>query len=435
MRLTNKLEKLNTYPFHMPGHKRNDDLDIYGASIDITEINGFDNLHSPCEILDDLQKEISDLFGYKKSIISVNGSTCGILSAISAVSSLGDTIIIARNCHKAVYNACYINRLNIKYIEPEYDEKFGCYREVTQEALDKAIANANNPCAVVITSPTYEGVISDIECDIPLIIDSAHGAHFGFDEWLPKRANGDIVIQSIHKTLPALTQTALVHINNDSLYNDVKKYMDIYESSSPSYVLMSSVDKCVEFLKDSKSNFELFKKRLYRFYCEIDKLDYVKLIKNDDITRVCLSIKGYIGSELADILRNEYSIEVEGATYSYVILITTVCDSDKGFDMLINALKNIKPRENKRSSLLKPILPKKAYELYDNYVAEETELKRSCGRISAEYVYAYPPACPILAPGEIISEDIIEYISNSIEAGVNILSDSNLLPLKILTKV
>ena len=244
MKLNDKLQNNDLYPFHMPGHKRNKNFNIPASEIDITEIDGFDNLHSPTDLLDDMQKEIAKLFGAKKSIISVNGSTCCILAAISAVAKENATIIIARNCHKSVYNACYINKLKVEYIEPEYNTEFGCYKNITQKSIDTAITKHPNACAVVITSPTYEGYVSNVSCNIPLIIDSAHGAHFGFADFLSKQAKADIIIESLHKTLPALTQSAVIHINNEKFFKKVKKYMDIYETSSPSYVIMASIEKC-----------------------------------------------------------------------------------------------------------------------------------------------------------------------------------------------
>ena len=231
----------------MPGHKRNEKFNIPSSDIDITEIDGFDNLHCPEDIIDEMQKDIARLYGFDKSIISVNGSTCCILAAISAVSKENGTIIIARNCHKAVYNACLINKLKVEYIEPEFNNEYGCYERITQKSIDKALQKHKNACALVITSPTYEGYVSNIKCSIPLIIDCAHGAHFGFAPYLPDQPKADIVIESLHKTLPALTQSAVIHINNSNLYDKVKKYMDIFETSSPSYVIMASIDKCIDF--------------------------------------------------------------------------------------------------------------------------------------------------------------------------------------------
>lgn len=440
MELTNKLKNNSLYPFHMPGHKRNEKLNIPSSELDITEIDGFDNLHSPSGILNDLQNELAEIYGCEKSIISVNGSTCCVLAAISAVSRDGGEIIIARNCHKSVYNACMLNRLKIKYIEPEYNADFGCCGRITQGSVDRAIAESPNACAVVITSPTYEGFVSKIDSTVPLIIDAAHGAHFGLHEKMPARQTADIVIHSLHKTLPALTQTAVVNIYNPAYFARVKKYMDIYETSSPSYVLMSSVDRCVDFIKD-KNNFNSYFPLLEDFYNAAREIKGIKILNNDDPTRIVISADGLSGGELANRLR-ESGIEPEGAANDYVILISTVCDTRQGFELLINALKNIeaKSESNQNVKSIRQLpLPEKRLEIFEvsggaDKDFDETELEKSEGKISAEYVYAYPPGAPLIVPGEVIGKELIEYIKKSRENGVNILADSDLLPHKILTK-
>ena len=376
----------------MPGHKRNIKFCIPSSNIDITEISGFDNLHSPTGIIKNLQESLATLYGYKKSIISVNGSTCCILAAISAVAKENSTIIIARNCHKSVYNACFINRLKIEYIEPEYNNEFGCYKQITQASVDKAIKKTPNACAIVITSPTYEGYVSNITCPIPLIIDAAHGAHFGFSSYLPKQPKADIVIESLHKTLPALTQSAVIHIDNPSLYGKVKKYMDIYETSSPSYVIMASIDKCIDFLSNSKSDFEKYKILLDDFYNKANNL------KNDDITRIVLSVDGYNGFELSNHLR-KYGIEVESDSLKYVILISTVCDTKSGFEKLINALSSLEKRKAKKIELQKPSLPIKKCEIFEIENTTETDLNTAENKISGEYVYAPVGLLPIAVAG------------------------------------
>ncbi len=417
----------------MPGHKRNRDFGITGAEIDITEIEGFDNLHNAEDILLELEKRTSKIFCSKKSILSVNGSTCCILAAISAVCNKGDTIIIARNCHKSVYNACFINELNIVYIEPDYISEFGIYTNITQDTVDKAIENNPKAKAVVITSPTYEGIISEIKTDIPVIIDSAHGSHFGFADFLPKRTEGDIVINSLHKTLPSLTQTAVIHINNEKYIGSVKKYMDIFESSSPSYILLASIEKCVDFLGNSNNSFHSYKNRLFKFYNKLRKLKNIKVLKNDDPTRIIISANGYSGSELSEHLRNN-GIEAEGFGLNYVILISTVCDTEPGFDILINALNCLEERKCVTIDIDKITLPQKIYNPWEINQTKETEFNHSVEKISGEYVFAYPPGVPIIAPGELIDENTVHYINMLINKGINIISDSNLLPHSILTK-
>lgn len=417
----------------MPGHKRNNNFDIIGSNIDITEIDGFDNLHYPTDIIANLENNIADILGYKKSIISVNGSTCGILSAINAVCSRGDKIIIARNCHKSVYNACFLMELNVVYIEPEFNESLGVYGKIKQNTVDNIVKENRDAKAVVITSPTYEGIISEIDCSIPLIIDSAHGAHFGFADWLPKRANGDIVIQSLHKTLPCLTQTAVVHINNQAYYDKVKMYMDIFETSSPSYILLHSVDKCIDYLKAGQKAFADYKILLDNFYDKAKKLHNITIHKNDDITRLIISAKGYSGTELAKHLRN-HSIEPEGATVNFVILISTVADTKSGFDMLYNALYDLEIRKDFISYIKKIPIPQRMCKASEINSTEKTILSNSINKICGEYIFAYPPDIPIIVPGEIITKDVVDNINCCIKKGVNIISDSNLLPDCILTK-
>jgi len=418
----------------MPGHKRNTKFNIPCSDIDITETDGFDNLHKPEDLLKELQEDIADTFGYKKSIISVNGSTCGILSAICAVCSRGDKIIIARNCHKSVYNACYLNELDVIYIEPEYNDEFGVYGKINQSCVDKAVLENPDAAAVVITSPTYEGITSEINCPIPLIVDAAHGAHFAFADWLPKKADGDIVIQSLHKTLPSLTQTAVIHINNETFYDRVKKYMDIFETSSPSYVLLDSIDRCVDFLKNSSISFAKYKMLLDSFYNEFDSIDGISVLKNDDPTRIVLSAYTITGTQLADILRTDFNIETEAATLNYVILISTVADTREGFEMLIHALKSIERKASCKKYRSKPELPKKILKSSEIAQTAAVDINNSRGKICAEYIYAYPPGIPIIVPGEEISSEIIQTIKDMIDNRINIISDSDLLPLKILTK-
>lgn len=433
MKLSNKLEELDSYPFHMPGHKRNNKFNIIGSDIDITEIDGFDNLHYPSDIINDLEKDIAKLFHYKKSIISVNGSTCGILSAICSVCNRGDKIIIARNCHKSVYNACFFMELEVIYIEPLFNESLGVYGEIEQKKVDAIIKENHDAKAIVITSPTYEGIISNIDCHIPLIIDSAHGAHFGFVRWLPSRASGDIVIQSLHKTLPCLTQTAVVHINNQKYFDRVKMYMDIFETSSPSYILLNSVDKCIDFLKNSENAFHNYKDLLDDFYSKANMLEHITIHRNDDITRIIISAKGYSGTELSEHLR-KHGIEPEGATLNFVILISTVADTKTGFDLLYKALADLEIRKNSISFRKKIPIPQKKCKSSEILKTEETKLCESIDKVCGEYIFAYPPDIPIIVPGELITQAVIDNIKLCIEKDVNIISDSNLLPDSILTK-
>ena len=202
-------------------------------------------------------KNASDFFETYRTWFLVNGSSCGILAAISAVTNIGDKIIIGRNCHKAVYNCAKLRNLDVEYVYPSYIAKYGINGGYNKGEIENILKKNRDVKAVVLTSPTYDGIVSDIEeiarvvhkYNTVLIVDEAHGAHFGISEKLPVPAyklGADLVIESTHKTLPAMTQTALLHLKSDRIdAGKVQEMLSIYETSSPSYVLMCSIDKCI----------------------------------------------------------------------------------------------------------------------------------------------------------------------------------------------
>lgn len=433
--LHNELEKLNRYPFHMPGHKRNTQFGITACEKDITEIDGFDNLHSPAGLIKEVEDRLSALYKSEKSFMLINGSTVGILASIFAVAKENDTVLIARNCHKSVYNACYLLKLKIAFIEPEYNCENGFYTRITQGAFDEALNKHKNAKAVIITSPTYEGFTSRIKTDLPLIIDCAHGAHFGFGGF-PEYPRADIVISSLHKTLPSLTQTAVLNVYNSKYIPFVRRYLDIFQTTSPSYVLMSSVSKCVEFLENSRSAFDKYEKMLDDFY-KIS-LKHLEIIKADDKGKIVLSCsKANISAvDLADILRRKYGIEPEAVSKTYIIFMTSPADTQDGFDLLKKALKEADEVliERKPEAFSMPLRFDGEAIIEYAKKSKKTELSQSVGEISAEYVFAYPPDIPIIIPNQKITEQCVIEISKMIKNGINIISDSNLLPDYILTK-
>lgn len=435
MRLEDKLKGLDTYPFHMPGHKRNKKFGITGSEIDITEIDGFDNLHCPRGVIADIEKDLMKIYKSKKSLISVNGSSMGIMSAIFAVCNRKDKIIVARNCHKSVFNACMLLELKIIYIEPDYDSTNGYYMRLSQETADKAVRENPDAKAMIITSPTYEGFISEIECDIPLIIDAAHGAHLGLG-YFPKYPNGDIVISSLHKTLLSLTQTAVINIYSEKLTERVKRFNDIFQTTSPSYVLMNSISICADYVLKNRRDFCAF----YENLCDLRLADTnnLRIMYTDDISKIIVSTAGtdISGNDLADILRDKYKIEVEVYYKTYVLLMTSVADEKEKLEYLKKALEEIdEGLICKYEKLIKkPPCPDKEMQIKIDDEGDEAEIEKSVGKVSNEFVYAYPPDIPIIVPNEIISREAIEYIKESVKNGVNIISDSTLIPNKILTK-
>lgn len=253
----------DVYPYHMPGHKRR----AWGAlprqlyEMDITEIEGFDNLHQPEGVLRELQRKAASLYGADESFYLVNGSTCGILCAVSCALPSGGHILMNRNCHKSAYHGAYLRNLKVSYLWPPYLEEYDVFDAVTPEQVRKALEQEPDIGAVLIVSPTYEGRIADVRAiaetvhrkGLPLIVDEAHGAHLGFGEEFPPnscQAGADLVIHSVHKTLPAPTQTALLHIKGTRIDRAlVRRFLHIYQTSSPSYLLMAGIDNALRYVE------------------------------------------------------------------------------------------------------------------------------------------------------------------------------------------
>lgn len=419
----------------MPGHKRSKEFGIAGAELDITEIEGFDNLHDARGSIKEIEDKLQRIYKSERSFISVGGSTLGILSAIHAVCDRGDKIIVAKNCHKSVFSACMLLELEVAYLEPEFDFDNGFYTRVSQSALNSALQENKGARAVVITSPTYEGYISEIECDLPLIIDSAHGAHMGLGLF-PKYAKGDIVVSSLHKTLPALTMSGVINVYNKAYISKVKRYLDIFETSSPSYLIMNSIDICCDYILNNRDAFTAYSMRLGDF--RLLELEHLKLKYNDDISKIVISTHycDISATSLAKLLRQKYDIEPEMVSNNYIILISTIADKAENLEHLKQILIEIDEGLEEKYDIIKHRPPvTRGYSkisIDDEY--DETDLEKSVCKTANEFVFAYPPDIPIIVPNEKISEEAIRYIKSAMDNGVNIVSDSGLLPNKILTK-
>lgn len=435
------------YPMHMPGHKRNKAYTLENLyEIDITEIDGFDNLYEAEGVLEKSMQRAAKVFHADKTYYLVNGSTVGILIAISACTKRGDYILVARNSHKAVYNAIYLNELKPVYLYPEVGKE-GIALSVTPNEVRKNLELYPNIKAVVITSPTYEGVISDIKeiaeivhsYHIPLIVDEAHGAHLNFHAAFPSSAvkNGaDIVIQSIHKTLPAFTQTALLHCCSNLIdQGRIKKYFSIYQTSSPSYVLMAGIDHLITYLEGNKEDFDIYVERLHKFYAHALKLKVLSIWRPNesascfakDPSKLIITVKNSIlsGKAIYDLLLQKYKIQPEMASKTYVICMTSVCDTEEGFERLLHALLEIDNEYNREkidnleekqeelqpihkiATLLRPVKSLEHYEVSDSNV-KVVSINKCVNKIIAEYIYLYPPGIPLIVPGEIMSKEILD---------------------------
>lgn len=485
------------YPFHMPGHKRrtgpedsfmNSCVDSFTNpfAVDITEIEGFDNLHHPEGILKDSMKWAADVYGADQTYYMINGSTGGILAAVCGSVPRGGRILVSRNCHKSVYHGICLNQLKTSYVYPQEIEGLGIQGGITAEDVDRMLNRYMDTQAVLIVCPTYDGIVSDIEAiarivhraGLPLIVDEAHGAHFRYDAMFPASAldlGADVVIQSVHKTLPSLTQTALLHIKcnrpDGGCYADrerIDRYIHMVQSSSPSYVLMASIENSIYQME--QTDMAPYGKQLHKLRRRLGQMRHLRLadtgligqagIRDLDISKIVVSTRGtclypaedgltgFTGAQLDDILRREYHLEMEMCGADYVTAITTVMDSGEGLERLGDALTRIDSqltdagyKPDGRSGNQKSVYSMRCDTAMSMGEAMEEKmafvgLEDSAGCISGEFVYIYPPGIPIVAPGEWISRPILEVILEYRDKGLPVQgpADQSLRTIRVVQK-
>ncbi|SHJ66465.1 aminotransferase class I/II-fold pyridoxal phosphate-dependent enzyme [Parasporobacterium paucivorans] len=438
------------YPFHMPGHKRNvQKMDFVNPyKIDITEIEGFDNLHNPEGILKESMEEAARFYKTDKTYFLVNGSTCGILASISAATVDNRKILVARNSHKSVYNALYLRDLEPVYVYPDSIDAAGIQAGIRSGQVLEALEEHPDIGTVVITSPTYEGVVSDIMAiaaavhshGAVLIVDEAHGAHFGMHEAFPVSSvalGADLVVQSLHKTLPSFTQTAVLHVCGSRVPHFLlERFLSIYQTSSPSYLLMAGIDRCIRMMsQEGKPLFDKYSDTLLKYRSKIKELKNIRLFDGEqsfayDPSKILLSVRGtgMTGTELSDLLRDKYNIQMEMASTDYALALTSCLDKEEGFERLYEALVRIDAGlgENIREASSSGICTFEAEQIYSikkalDGMTDTRKLDNAEGLISADYVYAYPPGIPILVPGERITPGVVELFRRYRASGIKLL--------------
>ena len=461
------LKKLKKYshskiPMHMPGHKRNMKVLKNGLpyKIDITEVDGFDNLHNANGIIKESCERAQRLFESDKTYYCVNGSTGCILSAIRALTNFGDKIIVARNCHKSVFNAIEINGLKPIYVMPQFDES-GICGSINPEEV-KNILEKEDVKLFVLTSPTYEGVISDIKSiskichkkKIPVVVDEAHGAHLIFEGKSAINMGADVVINSLHKTLPSLTQTAIINIKSRIVdYEDIEKELAVFNSSSPSYVLLASIDECINYLtKKGEKKYRKYLKNLEEFSNIVKKLKYLKVLcyGNDipenhetfydfDVSKIIISPEetNMTGKAVMEKLRRKFKIECEMSNYGYCLAMTSMFDLRKNIKKLAHALLKMDKQVKKRDKEEVLLIPKSKSK-FSPFDCIKKEKKRekflNCeGKVSGEYVWIYPPGIPLIVPGEVVDRKIIDYIAELSKEDYEINSTEKGMPKTINT--
>lgn len=466
------------YPWHMPGHKRQMNLVEQmeslklGAGYDVTEVAGLDNLLVPEGILADSMAQLPNVYGSYRSYYLINGSSCGLLTAISAVCRQGDTLIMARNCHRSIYHAVSLLGLQPVYLYPEELDTCAVSGYISREVVQSALQLHPEAKAVIFPSPTYEGILSDIEeiskivhqAGAYLIVDEAHGAHLEFCGQGPAaavRCGADLVVESIHKTLPCYNQCAILHIGrgkrteSGKLQEQIEHYLSIYQTSSPSYLLVANMEDGIAAMDEWRTSYvPEYWERLQRFRRKWETLTEFHLLTREevlaygaydyDITKLVFYIpekhSEITGEQLARWLESACGMVMEMASLQYVLAMTSVADSEEAFERLDKALSKLdcimkyepdkigNPIRVQNSMAAKGLVHAGRKTIAGEMVLPPGEawnretvlirLQEAAGRIAGEYVAVYPPGIPQLVPGEAITSEQVDYLQQCVEHGL-----------------
>ena len=449
----------NLLPLHMPGHQRKTEM---GAALpyayDYTEVEDLDNLHAPEGILQEAMNRTAAYYGCPDCFYLVNGSSSGLQAGIFALLEEGDEVVVARNCHRSVFYALSLRKAKIHFLLPEFWEDFSCFGSISPKEVERLLREFPKSKALIFTSPSYEGVVSDVEAiarlchenGLSLLVDEAHGAHFS-----PKKGDSflesaialgaDLVVQSPHKTLCSLTQSAWI-LGNGERYSREKLsfYLSVFQTTSPSYPLMLSLEKATTLLETKgEALFSHWKEVMESFREKARTLSYFTFLweKEEacfamDCTKIFLRARGIpklrLGRDLAKLLREDYGIESEMHSGENLLLMTGPFISEEELDRLFIALKDIERRfgEEKGKPLRSKLLSSALYQISiaDNTLqileglkeGEELNLRDGEGRICLEYLSLYPPGIPLLFPGEKLTAEKIQGIEALEKEGIEL---------------
>lgn len=431
--------------FHMPGHKGSAIFRKYGygefldnfVDCDITEIPGADNLFQAEGIIMEAQKKYSRLYQVEHSYLQINGTSGGLIASILASVKPGRKLIMARNCHKSVFNALMLGGIQPVYAQPELIKEYGIMGAVTPEEIARCVRENPDADAVVLPSPNYYGICSDIEkiaevahsAGKVLIVDQAHGAHlkffhkFGFGDDMPKAAEdcgADLVINSIHKTLASLTQSAVLNLNSELVDRYVlEDKLQAIQSTSPSYILMSFLDINADLLTDhGPEAIGAWRRAIDHFYERAADIEGLALMtaENMDMTKINLDMGALAidGARLEQLLM-ERGIFSELYTGDILMLMTGIGNTEEHMDRTLEALADIAKAgpdceaadERRRRDYHVPEAGKLRAVPEDKVFVPLDEAE---GRICAGSIIPYPPGIPFVCPGEEITGDIVTYI-------------------------
>ena len=463
-------------PFYTPGHKRGSGINsllinrwektVFGW--DLPELPGLDNLHAPVGIIAAAQDLAASAFGARQTWFLVNGSTAGIIAAILATCGEGEKIILPRNVHSAaIAGLIHAGAVPI-FITPEYDPKLDLAHGVTPEAVKFALERHPDAKAVMVVYPTYYGACGDLAAiaeivhgyDLPLLVDEAHGAHFGFHPDLPPAAlaaGADLTVQSTHKLLGALTQSAMLHVNSDRIDpHRVSQALRSIQSTSPSYLLLASLDAARhqmalhgrELMDETLALAQIARAEI----AQIDGLSVLELIQPTpgfnylDPTRLTVTVTelNLTGFAADEILADELGVVAELPSRQHVTLIISLGNTREDIDRLVTGFRTLATNHRQDLPLQLPEIcsPERILtemEIAPRQASRAQHIRVACdesvGKISAESICPYPPGIPVVIPGEIITADALEYLRQILALGGELVgcSDPSLQTIETLS--
>jgi len=431
--------------FHVPGHKYTKLYEPYMnqinniLEIDLTEIPGTDDLFDSKTCIKSSQDALAKLLNTKKSYYLVGGTTSGIYAMIMSATVPGDTILVARDCHRAVYDGVFLAQLHAEYIDPIM--KYGIPMGITADQVKEAILANPHIKALVLTYPNYYGIGTDLksikkildEHNITLLVDEAHGAHlFLSDQLMPSAIDigADLVVQSSHKSLPVMTQASVIHLNSDKISDKrLEMMLNLHQTSSPSYVLMSSLDigydivekQGISLMKKLLNNVGNLREQKKYFLDESDLPDGFFL---DPTKLTLLGIKYNFNPVFIEDDLRKNGIQIEFSNDKVGVLVASIMNTNKDFDYLIKTMEMLKFKcysgidiVDYNKSFIQKMSIHKAFYGEQNQV----ELDEAYGRISAQYIIPYPPGIPLIIPGELIRKEKIKLINEMLVRKINII--------------
>ncbi len=445
--------KRRIVPFDVPGHKRgrgNPELrDLLGekcVSLDVNSMKPLDNLCHPVSVIRDAEELAAEAFGAKHAFFMVGGTTSSVQSMVLASCKAGDKIILPRNVHKSVINALVLNGAIPVYINPQVDKRLGISLGMEISEVEKAVkANPDATC-ILVNNPTYYGICSDLRSIVKIahdhnmlcLVDEAHGTHFYFGKGLPvnaMEAGADMASVSMHKSGGSLTQSSLLLTGPNVSWEYVSQIINLTQTTSASYLLLSSLDisrrnlvlRGEQSFAKVKEMAEYAREEINSiggFYAYGRDLINGSSVYDFDVTKLSVYTRGIglAGIEVYDLLRDEYDIQIEFGDIANILAYISIGDRIQDIERLVGALADIKrlyskdPSHLLNTEYIAPrvvVSPQKAF--YDK--DEQLPIRETAGRICSEFVMCYPPGIPILAPGEVITPEIIEYIIYAKEKG------------------